>query len=743
VYWIRLLVAAIWVFSVPCVLAQQRPYIGYAYPAGGQQGTTFRVKLGGQAVDAVDRVFVTGSGVSAKVIEYCRALNPQEITLLNEQIKELRQSKTEVASVMMGSNEATMMSDTMMSADMAAGGSTNSNTTVGDTPALLERLTRRVAETVNRPASVALANIVYIEVTIAKDAEPGDRELRLGTPRGISNPLVFQVGLLPEVARKPMVTAPLQVLGKEAAALRKRPADEVEDRITPPCVLNGQIASGEVNRYRFTAQKGQNLVITTQARQLIPFIADAVPGWFQPVLALYDANGKELAYDDDYRFKPDPTMLFSVPEDGEYVLAVYDAIYRGREDFVYRITIGEVPFITSLFPLGCQRGAHASIDVKGWNLGDATVAPPAAGANPGVHFLRTSLKDRVSNVLPFVLDEIPERLEAETNNTIKLAQEVTLPIIINGRIDYPDDVDIYQFEGKAKQKIVFEIQARRLDSPLDSVLKLTRKSGRVIAFNDDYQDAGAGVNTHNADSYLMLRLPLDGGYCIHVGDAAQSGGEEYAYRLRISAPRPDFALRAVPSSLALRTRGSAVLNVHVMRKDGFDGPIKVSLKDPPAGFSATPVSLVGTQMVARLNVKTDLAVPTGPVDLCVIGTAKLQTKVATNELVRVAVPAEDRMQAFLWRHLVPASDLKAMVYDRDAQPVPKRVPRPRPPSEPQSKPAIVSTNGSTNASPNKPKFTKQQVAGRLRQLKLLFEEGLLTDDFYDRNVAECEAARAD
>ncbi len=39
----------------------------------------------------------------------------------------------------------------------------------------------------------------------------------------------------------------------------------------------------------------------------------------------------------------------------------------------------------------------------------------------------------------------------------------------------------------------------------------------------------------------------------------------------------------------------------------------------------------------------------------------------------------------------------------------------------------------------KPKFSKQQVAGRLRQLKRLFEEGLLTEDFYTRKVAECEA----
>jgi hypothetical protein len=41
----------------------------------------------------------------------------------------------------------------------------------------------------------------------------------------------------------------------------------------------------------------------------------------------------------------------------------------------------------------------------------------------------------------------------------------------------------------------------------------------------------------------------------------------------------------------------------------------------------------------------------------------------------------------------------------------------------------------------KPKFTKQQIVGRLREIKLLFEEGLLTEEFYCNKVAECEAAQ--
>ena len=125
-------------------------------------------------------------------------------------------------------------------------------------------------------------------------------------------------------------------------------------------------------------------MFSTAARQLIPFIADAVPGWFQPVLSLYDAQGHEVAYDDDYRFKPDPVILFEVPKDGEYVLTINDAIYRGREDFVYRITAGELPFVTSIFPLGAGAGQPAKVGMKGWNLGGATLDVPPKDAAPGL-----------------------------------------------------------------------------------------------------------------------------------------------------------------------------------------------------------------------------------------------------------------------------------------------------------------------------------------------------------------------
>ena len=58
------------------------------------------------------------------------------------------------------------------------------------------------------------------------------------------------------------------------------------------------------------------------------------------------------------------------------------------------------------------------------------------------------------------------------------AQVTKLPRIINGRIGHPGDVDVFRFYGRAGEEIVAEVYARRLDSPLDSLLTLADAAGR-------------------------------------------------------------------------------------------------------------------------------------------------------------------------------------------------------------------------------------------------------------------------
>ena len=134
-----------------------------------------------------------------------------------------------------------------------------------------------------------------LRITASPGAEPGVRELRLETPAGLTNPLVFQIGRLPEVVKRPVDPddlpgqQPLRKLREEGrSGIGEQPVLDVQ----MPAVVNGQILSGQVDRYRFAAKKGQHLVLAVNAQQLVPYIADAVPGWFQAAIKLSDAHGR-------------------------------------------------------------------------------------------------------------------------------------------------------------------------------------------------------------------------------------------------------------------------------------------------------------------------------------------------------------------------------------------------------------------------------------------------------------------
>ena len=64
----------------PALSAQvSSPHVGYVYPAGGQRGTTFEVKLGGQYFKDAADVQISGTGVLAKVVRQTRPLTQAEL----------------------------------------------------------------------------------------------------------------------------------------------------------------------------------------------------------------------------------------------------------------------------------------------------------------------------------------------------------------------------------------------------------------------------------------------------------------------------------------------------------------------------------------------------------------------------------------------------------------------------------------------------------------------------------------
>jgi hypothetical protein len=665
--WRAILSVAILLSIVTAAHAQNSPRIGYVYPAGGQRGTTFQIVVGGQYLGSAANACFSGLGIQAEVVDYTRPLTGREFNDLREKLKVLQDRKL-AATKRASPSPTSGASDKRQSQDESQSSTEPAKPVewTADDEKMVAEIRRKLLNAPNRQANPAISEKVTLSITIAPDAEPGQHELRLATGAGLTNPLIFCVGELPEFSKKSAIeSAELQNL---AAA---KPSEEAkgEMRVTLPAILNGQILPGRADRFRFTAHRGQRLVVVASARELIPYLPDAVPGWFQATLTLFDSNGKELAYDDDYRFNPDPVLYYEILRDGDYVIEIKDSIYRGREDFVYRIVAGELPFVTSVFPLGGRAGTPTKIELRGWNLPTKTLTPSFGDAEVGVHQLSVGKDEWVSNLVSFAVDTLPECLERESNDRPQKAQPVTMPVIINGRIDKSGDSDVFSFEGRAGSEIVAEVYARRLNSPLDSVLRLTDSTGRQWAANDDFEDKGAGLTTHQADSYLRATLPADGSCYLHLADAQNKGGVEYAYRLRISTPRPDFELRIVPSSINVRGGTSVPLTVYAFRKDGFNGDITLVLKDPPAGVNLSGSWVPAGQDKVRVTLTVPPTSTEEPLSLSLEGRATIDGR----EIVHPVVPAEDMMQAYFYRHLVPAKELKVAISRRGLSRIPVRI----------------------------------------------------------------------
>jgi hypothetical protein len=482
-----------------------------------------------------------------------------------------------------------------------------------------------------------------LTVTIAADAELGQRDLCIQTAAGVSNWFHFFVGQLPEVNE----VEPNDDLAK------------AQTLPTLPVLVNGQInGSSDKDFFRFEAKAGQTLVFTVDARAILPYMADAVPGWLQAVLTLYDAQGKELACADGFRHKQDTVLIYKVPADGQYLLEIRDSLYRAREDFVYRLSIGALPYITDIYPLGGKRGTTVAVELHGVNLPQSTMSVKVPTEGPQVLWLETAAQGLASNRVKFEAGELEETSEVEPNDTPQQANRVSVGSVVNGRIGKPGDLDYFVLKAAAQQKLVFEVRARRLDSPLDSVLTLLDSKGQKLAQNDDIENADEPPLTHQADSRLEFKVPADGDYVLRINDAQRKGGEEYAYRLNIMPDRPDFDVRLVsdlPQRLA--AGDTAVATVAAVRRGGYDGEIRLALKDAPTGFVMRGGAVSqkrgwedGNETRLTITAPADAAV--GTLTPRIVATAEIEGK----EVVRPLVPTVTMKQAFSINHLVPVAE---------------------------------------------------------------------------------------
>lgn len=163
----------------------------------------------------------------------------------------------------------------------------------------------------------------------------------------------------------------------------------------------------------------------------------------------------------------------------------------------------------------------------------------------GVYGLLLSTGEGVSNMRLLMVDDLPTINEAGNNKTFETAQEITLPVAIEGACE-AESFDCFKFTADAGQRVSIEVFARRLGSPLDPVVRLLTPDGQELAYSDD-------VGGISGDCRLDYQIETAGQYLIEIRDISYRGGGNHRYRLRIG----DFPLASVTYPLGVQ-RGATV-----------------------------------------------------------------------------------------------------------------------------------------------------------------------------------------
>lgn len=485
--------------------------------------------------------------------------------------------------------------------------------------------------------NLQLSDVVRFRVTVDRNAAPGMRDVRLKLPSGMSNRLYFEVGQLPDVCEEPA-----EKISAEAGSL--------------PVTFNGQVTRSDVDRFRFPAKKGQQLVFRVKGRVFVPYMADAVPGWFQPIIRLYDPSGREVAFNDDYTFHVDPVLFFKVPETGCYDIEINDALYRGREDFVYRIDVGELPFISSISPLGGPAGQKQTVNLRGYNLKSRTLKMK----NPEQGIIPVTAKGKggiLSNTLLYSADGYGQ-LHAAPDAALSKSTALSIEPgkVCERCFTAPLQQHWFTFRLSRRQKCHLSVLSRRLGAPSDVRMTIFAASGKAIADVDDTEDPGDYMATHFADPEITMDLK-PGVYKVRLIESQGRSGEEYAYRFCLDKARPDFSITMEPASIGIPAGGTGVFNVLLDRKQNFRSEVDLEIEGLPEGFTVSGARIEKGKKKTIVSVTAPSGAAAEVIRPRVFGLASEGGQTVRRE----ASAAESMMQAFYYIHMLPMEEFRMEV----------------------------------------------------------------------------------
>ena len=501
-------------------------------------------------------------------------------------------------------------------------------------------------------------------VTVAANVPPGNYDVRCQGKYGLSNRRTLIVSSTPEFTETEPNGGNDLPVWVEVESVRTNAAQEV----TLPVTINGQSIGGpDVDWYRFTGVAGQRILLDGQCKRIDSHMDLAV--------TLFTESGMIIA-ESRYADARESLVDVTLPANGQYFVKVHDALFAAGSGYVYRLTIGPLPYLDFVFPPAGLPGSNDEYTLYGRNLpggqpspfqldgraldqlkvrigipGDivgklmysSLIGPQQAGMD-GVEF-RVANNGFNSNLVLITPATAPTVLEDANNDSPAAPQKLTLPCEVAGSFYPQRDVDWFSFDAKKDDVWAFDVYADRLGQSLDPALLIQRlgtddKGAQKITdivFIEDVAERNfnnrAGrheFDERTSDPSLVFKAPEDGTYRILLKDGVSSvkSDPRLIYRMAIRKPQLDFRVVAVPDGstdgLMLRKGGREVIHIVAYRQDQFDGEITVSATGLPAGVTTEDIIIGPGNHYGTLILTAADAAPAG------IGTLLLTAKATIN-----------------------------------------------------------------------------------------------------------------
>lgn len=216
----------------------------------------------------------------------------------------------------------------------------------------------------------------------------------------------------------------------------------------------------------------------------------------------------------------------------------------------------DAPTIAKFSPPGAQRGTQATIEITGARIDDihklliysagievvelkaesatkVTASLKIAGdCRPGLHAFRLATRSGISNMRYFSVAPLPQFDEIEPNSKFESPQPIELNSTISGVIQN-EDVDYFQIELAAGQKVTIELEGLRLGTEFfDPFVAILDPNRFELARSDD----AALVQQDCVCSFVAKKA---GKYIVEVRESSFGGNARCQYRMHIGDfPRP-------------------------------------------------------------------------------------------------------------------------------------------------------------------------------------------------------------